>query len=273
MAAGFVVLLASADVSTPASGELSDPHAIYQRCIAMMNAERTPPFMIYTLHVDAHHLDVSRGYSSTGAPTTLMHFGTFRQQADYRVWYRASDQRSVMQDSTTHATIVAPPVPWALDLAAPPTGTASPSSETVSGNAAAIDQATRLLSQVKVDADSAYRMTLVGQEEYAGHRAYRVNFENISGDPNDHPLRTLVVDAVSFQPLEIVIDVAQSNMLYGGGLTLSANFSDVGGYWLSTDGAIVGNGHFTFISIHGTYSYSASNFSFPPQLPESMFAI
>jgi hypothetical protein len=239
----------------------------------MMNADPTPPYTIYTLHVDAQHIDVTRGYTKTGAPTTIMQFGAFHQQETYRVWYRARDQRSVMQDLSSHATTMVPPVPWALDLAAPLETTGSPSGETVSASGAAIDQATRLLSQVKVDAKNAYRITLVGIEEYAGHRAYHLALENTGGDPNDHPLRTLLVDAVTFRPLKIVIEVGQHTMFYGGGVTMSTSFGEVGGYWLSTSGSIIGNGRFTFIHVRGTYTYSASDFVFPPALPESMFTI
>jgi hypothetical protein len=273
MTAALVAVLLLADVGSPVTGTLTDPYAIYERCVAMMNSDSSPPYTIYTLQIDAQHIDISRGYTKTGAPTTMLHFGAFDQQKTYRVWYRARDQKSVTQDVTSHAAALAPPVPWALDLATPLTSTGSPSGETTSADGVAVDQATQLLSQVKVDAKNDYRITLAGEEQYAGHPAYRLALENIGGDPNDHPLRMLLVDAVSFRPLQIVIEVGQRTLFYGGGVTMSASFSEVGGYWLSTRGSIIGNGRFAFIQVHGTYTYSASHFVFPPQLPESMFTI
>ena len=248
-----------------------DPSVIYERCIAMIDADRMPPYAIYTLHVDAQHIDISRDYSKTGAPTTLLHFGTFNKHSTYRVWYRSRDQRSVMQDLASNAINYGAAVPWALDLAAPIANSANTSGQAVGGDAVAIDDATQLLSEVKTAAKNAYRISFAGVERYDGHIAYHLNLEGISGDPNDHPLRTLLVDTASFQPLQVVIEVGQRTVLYGGGLTMSANFGDVGGYWVSTSGSIVGNGRFTFIHVRGTYTYAVTDFLAPSQLPTSIF--
>jgi hypothetical protein len=264
------VLVAAAP--SPATSPLMDPITIYERCIAMMDADQMPQYAIYTLHTDAQHIDISRIYTKTGATTTLLHFGTFNRQNAYRVWYRARGQRSVMQDLTSHAAEYGPPVPWALDLAAPNTNSGTTSGQAVGSDAVAIDDATQLLSDVRTEAKSAYRISLTGVEKYAGHFVYHLSLESVSGDPNDHPLRTLLVDTVSFQPLQLVIEVGQRTMLYGGGLTMSVSFGDVGGHWLSTSGSIVGIGRFAFIHVRGTYTYAVSDFLAPSQLPDSIFA-
>lgn len=270
--AGLLALLLLADAGSTVPSTSADPYAIYERCVAMMNADPTPPYAVYVLRIEAQNINIVRGYSKSGAPTTKLEFGRTHEQAAYRVWYRARDQRSLMQDLASNAAVVTPPVPWALDLAAPPAGTTEDSTgQSVSGKSVEIEDATQLLSEVKIDAKDAYRISLAGMEMYAGHRAYHLAIENVGGDPNDHPLRTLLVDSETFRPLQVVIEVGQRGMLYGGGLTLSANFGAAGGYWLSTSGSVIGNGHFAFIRVRGTYTYSASDFVFPPELPKSMF--
>jgi hypothetical protein len=268
----LVLLLLLADATSPILEKSMAPAEIYERCVAAMNANGKPAYAVYMLHVDAQHIDITRGYTSTGSPTTELKFGTFVHTSTYRVWYRAHDQKSLTQDLGSETTALTPPVPWALDLVGPPASPQNSSNESVGAGGAAIDQATQLLSEIYTNERDAYHISLVGMEEYGGHRVYHLDLENVGGDPNDHALRTLLVDSNSFRPLQVVVEVAQRSMMYGGGLIMSANFSEVGGYWLSTSGSVTGYGHFAFIHVQGTYTYTASDFTFPATLPDSMFS-
>jgi hypothetical protein len=267
-----VARVAAQPIPSPTPAKPLDPVAIYERCVAAMNAEPRPPYAIYSLRIEAHHLDIARSWTSSGASTTILSFGSWHHTSRFRVWYRTRDQHALTQDLIAKTETLEPPVPWALDLTPPPGGIPNASDENVSGEAAAIAQATILLSQVYVDEKAAYHISLGGTEEYNGHRVYELDLENVGGDPNDHPLRALLVDAASFRPRQVTIDVGERTMLFGGELTMTASFDQVGAYWLSTNGSIVGSGHFTFIHVHGTYTYEASDFLFPAQLPESTFS-
>lgn len=269
--AGLVASLLVADAAPPSPPP--DPVAIYERCVAAMRDAARPPYAEYTLSIDAHHLDISRDFTSSGAATTILHFGSFTHVAALRLTYRERDQKTVVEDVIGKTSTVGPPLPWALDLTPPPAGIPSPADENVSGQAVDIAQATILISHIYIDEKDAYHITLAGVEEYAGHRVYHLTLQNVGGDPNEHPLRTLFVDAASYRPRQVTIEVGERTMMFGGDLTMSANFDQVGDYWLSTNGSIVGNGHFTFIHVHGTYTYSATDFAFPATLPDSIFTV
>jgi hypothetical protein len=263
-----LALVAFAGSPTPAS---PDPYQIYERCVVAMANTPEPPFEFYQLHVAANRIDITRGYSSAGTPTTTLHFGNPRERATYRVWVRNSDQRSFMQDIASRAASVTPPVPWQLDFHVPASDDGRQPRETVASHAVTVNQATKLLSEVEVDHRSNYQITFGGMEQYEHHAAYRLLLQSVTGDPNDHPLRELVVDATSFRAWQVVAQVGQGGWLFGGGLVLTANFEPVGGYWVSTSGSVDGSGHYAFFHLDGTYSYLASDFSFPSALPKSYF--
>lgn len=249
-----------------------DPYAIYERCDNAMRENQSPPYLTYVLHVDADHINISRKYTSTGDPTTTLHFGIEHRKATYRVWYRSRDGKSLTQDLGSGELAVSPPVPWSLDFRPAPAWSASPTpGETVASGTVTTDAAGKLLAEITIDQSRFYNITYAGMETIADRQAYHLILKNISGDPNDHALRDLLVDTTSFRALQAVLEVGQTNLLYGGRLRLRVGFSQVGPYWLNTEGTIEGRGHYAVFFVNGSYDYAASQIQFPQQLPDRYF--
>jgi hypothetical protein len=268
-----LALLAIIATATPARPATQlDPYTIYGRCIDAMRDRPVPAYASYLLSVDAHHIDITRGYNNAGAPTTTLHFGLSTRSATYRVWYRERDATSLMQDTASSNMTFGPPVPWALEFRSPAhQADPPPPKETVRAGAVTIDEASKLLSQVSVNESTDYRISLAGMENDGGNLAYRLMLVNKSGDPNAHPLRELIVDASTFRARQVDFQLSQNGSLFGGALDVRANFGSVGPYWLNTDGAVNGGGHYAFLHMGGSYTYRAASFSFPADLPNAYF--
>ncbi len=265
----LIAIIAMTSAARPALQP--DAYAIYHRCIQVMRDRPVPAYSSYLLQVDADHIDITRGYNSAGWPTTILHFGLGNHATTYRVWYRARDAMSLMQDITSSNMTSGPPVPWALEFRSPPQPDPAPAQETVKFGSVTIDQASKLLNQVSVDQSGFYRISLAGIENVDGHPAYRLALINKWGDPNSHPLRELVVDAASYRARQVSFELGQDGKLFGGTLDVLANFGPVGAYWLNTDGVVNGRGHYAFLHLGGSYAYRAINFAFPSDLPSSYF--
>lgn len=250
---------------------LTDPYEIYGRSVAMTQANPAPPFASYVLQVSANHFDLTRDYDASGAPTTTLHFGLGHAQAAYRVWYRASDVKTLMQDVQSSDVSVVPPVPWPLDFTDCARDCNAPVNEKVRMGSVTVNQMAKLLSSIAVDQHDQYRITLAGVETDNGQPAYHLLLQNVAGDPNQHPLRELFVDTRSFRVRQVVLEVGQHGPLFGGSLQLRAHFSMVGPYWINTDGEVAGGGHYAFLHLNGSYAFHASNFDFPKRLPSWYF--
>ena len=245
-----------------------DPHDIYVRSVDAMEDMPAPRYLTYVLHVDANHIDITRGYDRSGFPTTELHFGVSHRSDTYRVSYRASDGKSLTKDLTSGVLSVGPAVPWSLDFSNLATMSAPSPNETVSANSMTTDAAGTLLGQLDLDQSAYYRITLAPDSSPS---SYHLMLENATGDPNAHALRELFVDPQTFRIQSATFEVGQRRFLFGGTLRLHVDFTQVGPYWLNTSGRLDGAGHYTLMPLHGSYSYRASNIEFPQILPSQMF--
>jgi len=241
------------------------PLEVYLRCIAAMQNNPIPKYFSYELKVYSNHIDITRAYNAAGYPTTTLHFRVSHREATYLVHYRASDGKSFMVNMASSNVTIGPPVPWALDFRNPGSRSAPTTNETVSAGSVTTDSASSLLGELSVDQSPHYRIAFAPNG--VTPQSYILTLESIDRDPNAHALRELVVDAASFRVRTAIFEVGQRHFLFGGTLRLRITFSQVGGYWLNTDGELVGHGHYAFVPLRGSYSYHASNFSFPPDLP------
>ena len=245
-----------------------DAGAVYARCVQALRQAPRPQYATYSLQVNADHIDITRAYDAAGLPTTTLYFGVRRRTATYLVRYRERDGTAAMRDLASGAITVGPPVPWSLDL-----WTASPqpaAAESVSSGSVTTDAAGRLLAELRNDQHGYYRISFAHQPEAGHDSGYQLLFAVVSGDPNAHALRELIVDRSSFLPLVAVLQVAQHRFLFGGTLTLNLRFGAVGPYWLNTEGTILGQGHYTIVPVSGSYRYRAADFAFPAQLPDHL---
>jgi hypothetical protein len=268
----LVVMGASEPSPNAANPSALNPHLIYARCIKAMSENPFPPYMTYVLNVDADHISISRRYDGNDMPITILHFKISHHQHAYRVWYRGRDQKSLMQDLGSKEIAVAPPIPWALDFRNRPEVPDPPAPlETASSGAIATNEEGALLREVTTDQSPYYRITFAGMETVDSHPVYHLLLQSTSGDPNAHALRELFVDTTSFRARELVMEVGQHTVLYGGRLELKAMFSQVGPYWLNTSGTIEGRGYYAIFFLNGSYVYNASDFDFPAHLPDAYF--
>ena len=258
-----------APTATWPSVSAPNPYEVYLRCVEAMQSNPIPKYVSYDLKVYSNHINITRAYDSAGYPTTTLHFGVGHEEDAYLVRYRASDGTSSMRDSATHDVTIGPPVPWPLDFRsfgkhAPSTG------ETVTAGSVTTDSASSLLDQLSVNQCPQYRVTFAPNG--VTPQSYTLELTSISGDPNAHALRELVVDAASFRALAATFEVGQHHFLFGGTLRLRVAFAQVGDYWLNTDGVLTGRGHYAFVPLQGSYAYHATNFHFPARLPGRPFA-
>lgn len=257
-----------ADTGAIASPASLSAHDAYVRCVHAMQDSPTPRYLTYTLHVDADHINIARGYDSSGLAMTQLQFGVSHENDVYRVSYRASDGKSLMRDLSSGAVTIGPVVPWSLDFSNLAQQPAPVADETVSAHSVTTDATSSLLGQLDVDQSPFYRISLAPDSNAS---SYHLVLESLSGDPNAHALRELVVDPLTFRVQSATFEVGQHRWLFGGNLRLRVLFSQVGPYWLNVGGEIFGTGHYAFVPLHGSYSYHASNISIPVNLPAQTF--
>lgn len=235
-----------------------------------MQGSPLPKYLAYSLNVDANHISITRGYNTSGLPTTELHFGVTRETSAYHVRYRASDEKSSMKDTSSGIVTVGPVVPWSLDFShLAPTQTASVD-ETMDSNSLTTDDASKLLGQLTVDESSFYRISYApGSGSLTG---YHLITQNLSGDPNAHPMLELVIDPATFRVQAATFELSQHRFVFGGSLVLHVFFAQVGPYWLNTKGELDGAGHYAFVHWKGSYRYSATDITFPATLPFQTFA-
>ena len=261
---------ASAGAASP-SPDL-DAVAIYRRCVAAMARTPAPPYAYYVLQINSNRLDLTRGYADDGHPTMMLHFMVRPHANTYRVWYRFRDTRALMQDMASSSRTITPPVPWALSFhhskAAMPTGA---SGSEVGESGVELDSATELADKVESDDSAFYTISLTGLIDYQGHPAYDLALRNVAGDPNGHPLRELIVDRRSFRIWQLALELGRPEGALNGSLQVRASFRPVGRYWLNDAGTLVGEGHVAFMRFRGSYDYTATQFRFPRDMPDSYF--
>jgi hypothetical protein len=124
----------------------------------------------------------------------------------------------------------------ALDFHARLEAVDPPPTEISTSGSVTTNQEGALLREISTDQSRYYRITFAGMDNSDNQFTYHLLLENRSGNPNEHPLRELFVDAESFRPRKVVMEVGRHTLLYGGRLKLSATFAPVGPYWLNYRG-------------------------------------
>jgi len=121
-----------------------------------------------------------------------------------------------------------------------------------------------------VRSDRYYDVSLVGLEDYQGRRVYHLALRAVR-DEQAHPWKDLWIDVSSFQVWKAHANASGSKGPGHGSVDATAEFEQVGPYWLLARATGDGEVHIGFISDSGHYEYTFSDFGFPTSIPDWFF--
>lgn len=206
----------------------------------------------------------------------FVHHGR-RFEYDYRVWYRRTDGKALMQNvSPTRRgraeTFFGYPFPFSPDInillnATPPP---SPSPPPPPRGSAPPGTAPPLLTVEPVRADRYYDVSLIGTESYHGHLVYHLGLKPVR-DEEHHPWKDLWVDIISFEVWKAHASASGRRGPGAGTVDGEAEFTPVGDYWMTADASGDGQVRIGFISDSGHYEYVFHDFGFPQFVPDWYF--
>ena len=251
-------LRAATSSPTPTAAPSLSPDEIFHKAIRALRQNPDPPYITYMMHeVFVHH---GRSYAY-----------------DYRVWYR-TDGKGLMQDVDSarggrQDTYFGYPFPSAPDnnillYATPPpisTPLPSPQNSAPPGMTPA-----PLLGVEPVRSDRYYDVSFVGRENYEGHQVYHLALRAVR-DEQAHPWKDLWIDVNSFQVWKAHANASGSRGPGHGSVDATAEFEQIGPYWLLARATGDGEVHIGFISDSGHYEYTFSDFGFPASVPDWFF--
>jgi hypothetical protein len=244
--------------AVPLTGE-----AVYLRAIHTMRAMPGPKYVIFRESVRTRNLTLSCSHGE--ADMGLRHGDA---SADYRVWLRVHDGEDVEVDLATGqrcdgASLMDPVESGTSkeDMFGPrPSPT--PGQDTLAGP--------RLIAAVRTESARFYRITLAGTETFEGHPVYRLVLHAYR-DPTDHPLTGLLVDTQSWLVRqasgEMSIHFVVASGWGGGYIT----FDEAGPYWVVRDEHVDVAANALLFHVRVALDAHASEFSFPDDLPASVF--
>lgn len=235
-----------------------------------------PPYIVFDLSIDSHNLHwyptVDDGVTSWDAK--LVHAN---ERSGYRIWYRAKDQKALVQDSATHVAYKgeSPFVPETTDLSdvsggkpSPrPTPSASPSPGADNGSTAAV----KVIGAVTVNGNRYYAITLVGLEDHAGHPVYHLHLRAYR-DAIDYPLTDLWVDTTDYRIWEAHGEVTIRAVAAAIGIGVTADFSPVDKYWLVSSIDFTMKGYLMMWHANTATSMRAHVIGTPARLPDAYFS-
>jgi hypothetical protein len=115
-----------------------------------------------------------------------------------------------------------------------------------------------------------YEPALVGIETLAGARVYHLKLVP-RFDPRHHPIRELYVDATTYDPRRIAIEVWAAAGPVHSRPTVSVDFAPVAGVWMIAHATMDFVLRFGFLAYAGSAEYRVSDVSFPAAEPAWMF--
>ncbi len=265
---------ASPAPSPAAQTATPSPDEIYSRALHEMRTLESvgqPPYLVYDLQMRNHNL---RWTPSVGADGLLTDWNVeivhANQSAAYRIWYRSSDRRSLMQDATTHAAYVgdAPFVPLTSSLASGATPAPSPSPR--SSPAGAASATNDVIGKIAVNGSAHYDITLLGIEQRAGHTVYHLHLRAYR-DTEDYPLTDLWVDTGDYRVWAAHGEETVRAVAAALGVGVSVDFSPTDKYFLVSDIDVTVKGYVMLWHANTETVMHATVLSTPSTLPASYF--
>ena len=253
------------------------PDEIYSRAVREMRALATtgnPPFLVFDLRMDSHNLHWQHTTGDDGSSNWDVKLVHANETTNYRVWYRAKDQRSLMQDQATHAAFVGdcPFVPettfWS-DIAgvkAQP----SPSPSPASGDAASASG--HVIGNITVNGSSHYSISLVGIEQHEGHPVYHLHLHAYR-DIEDYPLTDLWVDTNDYRVWAAHGEMTFRAVAAAMGVGISVDFAPTDRYWLVSDLDVTLKGYVMLWHASTETIMHATVLTAPNTLPASYFEL
>jgi hypothetical protein len=115
-----------------------------------------------------------------------------------------------------------------------------------------------------------YDATLVGSETLAGAGVYHLRLVP-RFDPQHHPIREMWIDASTFDPRRIAIELWAQTGPVRSRPTVTVDFAPVDGTWLVSHAAMDFVLRFAFLNYGGSGDFRISDVSFPTSEPDWMF--
>ena len=257
---------------TPASVPSADE--IYTRAIhemRLLSATGRPPYLVYDLQMQNHNLQWTPQIGDDGLVTDwnvkLVHAD---QAAAYRIWYRDHDQRSLMQDASTHAAYVgdAPYAPMTSTFTSDASPSPSPSPH--ASPASASSATGQVIGTITVNGSAHYEITLLGVEQHAGHPVYHLHLRAYR-DTEDYPLTDLWVDTGDYRIWAAHGEVTIRAVAAALGVGVSVDFAPIEKYWLVSDLDVTLKGYVMLWHANTETIMRASFLTVPATLPDSYF--
>ncbi len=256
----------------PPSPTPSPTPAVYDELSAdqiMINAEKAtrkhdltrPPFITYQMH------------------EVFLHLGG-RSDYDYRVWYRTSDGKGLMQsthkersgDAETHFGYPFPSSPdnnILLYATAPPDETPAPAIGSPSPLPSGATPPP-LLSVQPVAGDRYYSVKLAGIEDLDGKQVYHLTLRALH-DERTHPWKDVWVDVKTFEVWKAYAEVSGTKGIATGKGNATVVFAPVGDHWLVSSAVGDGSVRIGPLGDSGHYEYTFSDYGFPDSVPDWYF--
>jgi len=272
MVANIDVASTPAPVATPTLS----PDEIYTRSVREMRTlahTGKPPYLVFDLQLVSHNL---HWYPQTDDGLTdwevkLVHAN---ETANYRVWYRAKDERALVQDAATHAAYTgeSPFTPETSDWSnmtgtkASPTPSPSPTPRSTKTS----DAPAQVIGAITVNGSEYYAIDLVGIEPRDGRQTYHLHLRAYR-DAMDYPLTDLWVDTNDYRIVGAHGEVTVRAVAALIGVGVTADFAQADKYWLVKSMDVTLKGYIAFWHANTETSMTASVVSIPATLPESYF--
>ncbi|HYK54280.1 MAG TPA: hypothetical protein VEV38_12170 [Candidatus Eremiobacteraceae bacterium] len=262
--------------ASPAPTPTLSPDEIYTRSVREMRTlSRTgnPPFLVFDLQLVSHNL---QWYPQTDDGLTdwevkLVHAN---QTADYRVWYRAKDERALVQDDATHAAYTgeSPFTPETTDFSNM-TGTNSTPAPSPSPTAMVVktgEAPAQVIGAITVNGSKYYAIDLVGIEPRDGRQTYHLHLRAYR-DSMDYPLTDLWIDTNDYRVVgahgEVTVRAVAALLAVG----VTADFAEADKYWLVSSMDLTLKGYIAFWHANTETLMKTSVVSIPATLPNAYF--
>ena len=270
---GFLVAAAAVAASPQPSPAPSPPgaapavpltgEAVYLRAVRAMRARAQPKFVIFHEDVAVRNLTMQ---CSHGMLDMDLHHGD--ETKSFKIWLRAADGRNAGVDLASNercddAAFIEPIADEhrSEDLFGPrpsPSPSATPQSDS--------DLRLPLIAAVRADAARFYRVTLVGEEPFDGHRVYRLALAAYK-DRDRYPLTGMLVDADDWLVRRVTGEISVHMVIAGAWAGFTLTLDEAGPYWVVRDEHVDVAANALMFHAKMALDVHASDFLFPDNLP------
>jgi hypothetical protein len=247
---------------TPSPSPGLSGEAIYLRAVHAMRTLSWPDYVIFREDVAVRNLTMRCG--EDGLDLALRHGD---QQSQYRVWFRSRDGAAVSVEIPSgqrceDADLLTPVGSngGGDDMfGAKPSPTPGQGSLTASG--------LPIIAAVRSESAHHYRITLVDEERFEGHRVYRLALRAYNNRDMDYPLRGLLVDADSWLVRQATGEIAIHFVVASGWAGGTITFDRAGDYWIVRDEHFDLAANALLVHARVALDVHGSEFAFPADLP------